>query len=465
MSIKSDLSVDEADDILDGLEVDDPVSRAKPPHRVPMSQEFDKVDIWSIKIEENRHRAFDPKRYLVVRDSIKRLGLINPITVTRDLVLDAGLHRLMSFRELSKKDAYFNQIPVQFSDALNKDQRRAIQLEENLKRLDVDWKEKEVGLAELVEINQRLYGWTQKQTADDRGYDKSTISNRLKVAREIKAGNPEVLAAKSAREAERIIARQQQDERARQADMARGVSADEPRVQIITVDCCEWTTSYSGPPFDVGHCDPPWGVGADRFGQGSGPVVGTYTDTPEINARIFRALFSNIDRIFAKEAHLVFWFQIPQYAEVRAMLEEYWDYVDPFLLYWHKTNGGTIRNPKTDPHNSMEVAFLCSRDGRLLQRPLKNVFAHPVVDGHQNVKPISMLRHFLSMIVGPHSRVLDPTCGSGSSIRAAMAVGAKSAIGLEINPDFASRARLALDESGADIDLEELGLIKSEAAE
>ena len=35
MSIKSDLSVDEADDILDGLEVDDPVSHAKPPHRVP----------------------------------------------------------------------------------------------------------------------------------------------------------------------------------------------------------------------------------------------------------------------------------------------------------------------------------------------------------------------------------------------------------------------------------------------
>ena len=48
------------------------------------------------------------------------------------------------------------------------------------------------------------------------------------------------------------------------------------------------------------------------------------------------------------------------------------------------------------------------------------------------------------------AQVLDPSCGSGSSIRAAMAEGAAHALGLEIDPDFASRARLALDEANKD---------------
>ena len=41
----------------------------------------------------------------------------------------------------------------------------------------------------------------------------------------------------------------------------------------------------------------------------------------------------------------------------------------------------------------------------------------------------------------------DPTCGSGSAIRAAEALGAKHTLGLELNPEFAERAQLALERS------------------
>ena len=89
--------------------------------------------------------------------------------------------------------------------------------------------------------------------------------------------------------------------------------------------------------------------------------------------------------------------------------------------------------------------------------------AHSVPDNplHMNEKPVAVLKHFLGMIVGEGSSVFDPTCGSGSSIRAAVALGAYRALGLEIDPDFASRARLALDEAmkaPRGVDLEDLGL-------
>jgi DNA modification methylase len=71
-----------------------------------------------------------------------------------------------------------------------------------------------------------------------------------------------------------------------------------------------------------------------------------------------------------------------------------------------------------------------------------------VSDGlHQNEKPVPVLKHFLEKVVREGDTVFDPTCGSGSALRAAWALKAHRVIGVEINPDFASRARLALDEA------------------
>jgi DNA modification methylase len=55
-----------------------------------------------------------------------------------------------------------------------------------------------------------------------------------------------------------------------------------------------------------------------------------------------------------------------------------------------------------------------------------------------------MLRYFFGMLVDENTVLLDPTCGSGSSLRAAESLGARSILGLERNPEFADLARDAL---------------------
>jgi site-specific DNA-methyltransferase (adenine-specific) len=62
-------------------------------------------------------------------------------------------------------------------------------------------------------------------------------------------------------------------------------------------------------------------------------------------------------------------------------------------------------------------------------------------------KPEPMLRHFFGMLVDENTVMLDPTCGSGSSLRAAESLGAKHVLGLELNPEFAALAREALKRS------------------
>jgi len=70
----------------------------------------------------------------------------------------------------------------------------------------------------------------------------------------------------------------------------------------------------------------------------------------------------------------------------------------------------------------------------------------PTVKGrHMSEKPAEMLRHFFRMIVSEHTMMLDPTCGSGSALRAAQSLMSRRVLGLEANPEFAALARLALE--------------------
>jgi DNA modification methylase len=61
-----------------------------------------------------------------------------------------------------------------------------------------------------------------------------------------------------------------------------------------------------------------------------------------------------------------------------------------------------------------------------------------------SIKPEPVLRHFFEMFVDESTIFLDPTCGSGSSLRAAEAAGASYVLGLERNPEFAEQANDAL---------------------
>jgi tRNA G10 N-methylase Trm11 len=57
-----------------------------------------------------------------------------------------------------------------------------------------------------------------------------------------------------------------------------------------------------------------------------------------------------------------------------------------------------------------------------------------------------MLRHFFAALVDENTRLLDPTCGAASSLRAAESLGAlpKNVLGLEVEDRFVSVAREAL---------------------
>ena len=58
-----------------------------------------------------------------------------------------------------------------------------------------------------------------------------------------------------------------------------------------------------------------------------------------------------------------------------------------------------------------------------------------------------MLRHFLSMMVDENTLMLDPTAGSGASLRAADSLGAKHCFGLELDPEYQRVSQQAFEQS------------------
>lgn len=227
--------------------------------------------------------------------------------------------------------------------------------------------------------------------------------------------------------------------------------------RIIAADFTQWASTYSGPRFNFIHCDFPYGLNLfANSGVRTGPAATqmgydegeSYDDSPEVYDALIAALVANAGRLLAESAHIMFWlsnkFEIEQ--RTRAALAPLGFTFSRYPLIWHKTdNVGIAAAPQYEPRHVYEYALLGYRAKRTITKVVSDCYGCPTDKSlHQSCKPESMLKHFFCMLVDAHTVMLDPTCGSGTSIRAAEALGAKSALGLEIDPKMAELAQQRL---------------------
>ena len=119
--------------------------------------------------------------------------------------------------------------------------------------------------------------------------------------------------------------------------------------------------------------------------------------------------------------------------------------MDPVPLVWHKAdNKGLCPDVRHNARYSYEVA-LYGRDGdvQLAKGAIPNLFASRTTRlNHPTEKPQAVLAHFFRLFVDGRTRMLDPTCGGGTSIKAAREAGAQYALGIELNKTYHRNARL-----------------------
>lgn len=373
-------------------------------------------------------------------DSIRRIGLIHPITITRSGVLKTGESRLAACKQLG-----WTHISVQYLEDMNDAELQLLELEENVRRVDLPWQDQ----CRAVERYHRLRSiepdWNIVKTADALGFDNSHITQMLGVAAEIIAGNTRVLEAPRYSTARGIVQRTEDRRKSSSLDaIAKTMGVTQKRVApILNVDFHDWAKTYDGPKFNFIHCDFPYGVKADNHDQGAAVSFGGYEDDPGTYWKLLRTLYDGMSNIIASSAHLMFWFSMDFYSETFNVLDEMGWQVNRFPLVWYKSdNTGILPDPSRGPRRIYETCFFASRGDRKIVRSVSNVVAHPVTKTiHMNEKPFGMLSKFMEMFVDEHSTVLDPTCGSANALRAAENRGASMVLGLERNEEFFNLAK------------------------
>lgn len=431
----------------------------------------------TIKREERQRKTIDTSD---LEPSIKARGVLQPIIVTKDHVLVAGERRLTACLKLG-----LPQIPVRYLEDLPPLELKIIELEENAKRKDLTWQENVRAVAEIhsaySDLALQIGGkpWTMTATAESLGVSLALITQYLRVFSELSSDR--VRLAASASQAYNLLSRK--DERkiteamtdiaelgndlfsvaeAKAEAKSTSVSpspglditlgpiippqpAAPPPIPILHESFLSWAPSYEGRPFNFIHCDFPYGISYNK-----GSMAGRdnpYDDSPDVYWTLLQCFCDHRDRFMSPNAHLMFWFSMEYYSETleffRANAPEL--VFQKFPLVWMKSdNTGILPDSKRGPRRIYETAFIASREDRLIVKPVGNAYAAPTdKEWHTSTKTESMLRFFFQMFVDETTRLLDPTCGSGSALRAAESLGAKEVLGLELDDENCKNARTA----------------------
>lgn len=418
---------------------------------------FRQTPITSITVAPDRQRK-EFRGMEELRSSIQSIGLINPILITPEGVLVAGERRLRACTELG-----WTHIPAQLTSDLAEDELQLVELEENVKRVDLSWQEQVAAIQRYHNLRREADPeWTIASTAAALSIAQNTASKYLAVAAGIEA-DPKLAEAPAFSVAhgivERASARKQGFEEAKIAAFVapspvlgeaplpaeerasvEATPSPAPSVPFLNADFLTWTPPHK---FNLLHCDFPYGVKADKHNQGAAASFGGYDDGFDVYDRLLTHLHTFTQEWMLPSSHLLFWFSMDFYQMTVDRLTAAGWRVNPFPLVWFKSdNSGILPDPRRGPRRNYETALLCSLGDRPIVRATGNLCAHPNTKSiHMSEKPQGMLTHFLSMLVDSSTIMLDPTMGSGNAVVVAERLGAHSALGLERDPEFFARAR------------------------
>lgn len=216
---------------------------------------------------------------------------------------------------------------------------------------------------------------------------------------------------------------------------------------LINADFNKWAANYTGQPFNFIHCDFPYGI---NFNTGqytsriSNTAVCNYDDSEDVYWQLLHSLCDNMDKLIAPQSHIMFWFSQNLRRETEDFFTAMGGYVNPFLMVWQcGDNDGIVPDAQRYGRRNYETAMLVTFGDRKIVAPRSlciNSSRETSSRIHRSQKPAKVLEHFFEMFVDNSSIVLDPTCGSGTSLVVADNLNAKKIIGLELDQQIYSNS-------------------------
>lgn len=412
-----------------------------------------------IEISKERQRKnFDEGKLMELMESIQSHGLLQPVVLRElegnRLELAAGERRLRALKmlwelggALRHNGASFGEgvVPYISVDALDPIAAMEVELDENLRRENLTWQEEADALRKLQKLRTAQ---NPKQTVADLalevkgrkdGYFHDEVRTSLIVADYL--DDPEVAAAKTAKDAFKILKKKEERKQNEERAAAVGKTFNANVHELYNIDCVRWLQGNfihgEVEKFTVLLTDPPYGMGADKFGDAAGALVGAthdYEDSHENWIKLMEDWVPAVTNMMKPQAHAYVFCDFERFAELRNLfLEEGWE-VHRTPLIWTKPTAQRVPWPDYGPRRHWEMILYAVRG----KKPTTAIYPDVIEAaadanlGHAAQKPVALYENLLRRSVRAGDRVIDCFAATGTIFPAAHSYKC-AAVGLELS--------------------------------
>lgn len=425
------------------------------------------VPIAQVTISPNRQRReFDPEALIDLQNSISAHGLLHPIVVREEgekLILVAGERRFRAISDMQALGETFcfnnsllpsGQIPIVTLGELEPLAAEEAELDENLRRVDLSWQEEAAAVDRLHKLRvaqAEALGRTHTHTNTAEEIHNRTrqglaftpdVVNRTRQTLSIAdhLDNPVIAQAKTAKEAFKLLKKDEQAKRMTALGEKVGATFNSSAHSLHHIDCLQWLGTCPLNSFDVILTDPPYGMGADKFGDAAGKLVTqdhSYADDKTTWNKLMWPLMPLLFRVAKPQAHAYLFCDLDNFHELKELMQAAGWYVFRTPLIAYKPNSGRVPLPEHGPRRQWEMILYAIKGNKPVNAIYSDVIPCTLEEtlNHGAQKPVSLYTDLLRRSIRPGDTVLDPFAGTGTIFPAAHQFRAR-ATGLELNPEY-----------------------------
>lgn len=391
------------------------------------------VPLKDIKVGKRFRKKYEGIEEL--SESIKDVGVIQPITLNKNLELCAGGRRYMA-SVMAMVPTITCIIREEEDSEIDK---REIELVENLYRQDMTWHER----AELTDHIDSLKkeedpNWSGRKTAELLGKGKSAVAKDLQLAEALR-NVPELKNCKTEADAQKVltniakkvdaqaaIEKHQESPAIKQAKAHYKIGDALTSMKQLAKDVPNSTVSFI-------EVDPPYAIDLQNIKKSDLTKDGSLTNYNEIEGEDYENFIkqtcSGMFDCAGENCWVIFWHAHQWSGLIRRELENVGFVVDPVPGIWIKGSEGTDGSGQTNQPDTYLARcyepFIIARKGKpVIQKPGRsNIFSFKPVPSsqkyHPTQRPIELMDELFKTFVYPNSIVMVPFLGSGITLKAA----------------------------------------------
>jgi len=393
---------------------------------------------------DRQRREFKEDELRTLAESIRTKGLFHPIilrVVGDAYVLVAGERRLRAVTDLWDLGQAFMydgsavpsySIPYSNISDLSDLEIEEAELEENIQRTQLTWQERAAAHAKLHTLRSKqaeALGAPAHTVADtalevrgsSAGVNQENTRREIIIANHL--DNPAVRAAKTAEEAFKILRKEEAQIKSRELGASVGKTFTASMHRALNENSLIWMRNAPAEQFDCILTDPPYGMGADTFGDSGGVAAGAhgYVDDEANFMNIVKILAPESFRLAKAQAHLYCFCDIDWFTHLRDEFRAAGWQVFRTPWIWHKKSGMRAPWPDSGPQRKYETLLYAVKGKRPVLRMGGDVldFSPDANLGHAAQKPVALFQDLLTRTCLPGNTVFDPFMGSGPIFPAA----------------------------------------------